>query len=167
MEVRKKMKKTIQMLLIGLLVMAMPFAAAMEENGVNKRGWYNRLKAVDVSNALELDEELTQEEAEERIQLEMPESLEAAQENAESRLGRFILYTHDGKNVMWGFFGNHYFYGEDNNGKVAYGIYGNHIFAGFYDGEFFWGKYRRGHFKAEGLFGEDYSRGRYVTFPIA
>ena len=78
---------------------------------------------------------------------------------------RFLLYTNDGKHIMWGFVGNGYFVGTDNLGKRCWGIYGNGVFAGFYDGEFFWGRYRSGHWKAEGLFGLNYSRGKYILFP--
>ncbi len=78
---------------------------------------------------------------------------------------RFLLYTHDGKHIMWGYVGNGYFVGQDNQGKNCWGIYGNGVFAGFYDGEFFWGKYRCGNWKAIGLFGENYSFGKYILFP--
>jgi hypothetical protein len=78
---------------------------------------------------------------------------------------RFLLYTHDGKHVMWGSVGNGYFVGQDNLGKRCWGIYGNGVFAGFYDGEFFWGKYRCGNWKSEGLFGENYAHGKYILFP--
>lgn len=78
---------------------------------------------------------------------------------------RFLLYTNDGEYVMWGYVGNGYFVGQDNNGKNCWGIYGNNVFAGFYDGEFFWGKYRCGNWKAIGLFGENYSFGKYILFP--
>ena len=78
---------------------------------------------------------------------------------------RFLLYTHDGTHIMWGFVGNGYFVGQDNLGKSCWGIYGNGVFAGFYDGEFFWGKYRCGNWKAIGLFGENYSFGKYILFP--
>ena len=81
------------------------------------------------------------------------------------RRTRFLLYTHDGKHIMWGFVGNGYFVGEDNLGKRCWGIYGKGVFAGFYDGEFFWGKYRCGNWKAEGLFGENYTHGKYILFP--
>lgn len=78
---------------------------------------------------------------------------------------RFLMYTHDGKHIMWGFVGNGYFVGQDNLGKRCWGIYGNGVFAGFYDGDFFWGKYRCGNWKAEGLFGENYTHGKYILFP--
>lgn len=78
---------------------------------------------------------------------------------------RFLMYTHDGKHIMWGWVGNGYFVGTDNLGKRCWGIYGNGVFAGFYDGDFFWGRYRNGNWKAEGLFGEKYTHGKYVLFP--
>ena len=80
---------------------------------------------------------------------------------------RFLLYTHDGKHVMWGFVGNNYFVSTDNQGKRCWGIYGKGVFAGFYDGEFFWGRYRDGNWKAEGLFGANYAHGEYILFPTA
>jgi hypothetical protein len=82
-----------------------------------------------------------------------------------SRGVRFLLYTHDGKHIMWGYVGNGYFVGQDNMGKRCWGIYGDGVFAGFYDSEFFWGKYRCGNWKAIGLFGENYSHGKYILFP--
>jgi hypothetical protein len=75
------------------------------------------------------------------------------------------MYTSNGAHIMWGFFGNGRFVGTDNNGMQCWGIYGNGIFAGFYNGEFFWGQYRNGQWKAEGLFGLNYSQGNYVLFP--
>lgn len=78
---------------------------------------------------------------------------------------RFILYTNDGVHIMWGIYGNGRFVGTDNLGKRCWGIYGKGIFAGFYDGEFFWGKYCNGSWKAEYLFGLNHSRGSYVLFP--
>ena len=78
---------------------------------------------------------------------------------------RFLLYSHDGEHVMWGYVGNGYFVGQDNHGKNCWGIYGKNVFAGFYDGEFFCGKYRCGNWKAIGLFGENYSFGKYILFP--
>jgi len=54
----------------------------------------------------------------------------------------------------------------DNLGKRVWGIYGKDVFAGLYDGQFFWGKYRQGYWRAVDLFGEDHSYGRYELFPI-
>ena len=94
----------------------------------------------------------------------VPETYEEADSLVCTRV-RFLLYTHDGEHIMWGFVGDGYFVGQDNLGKRCWGIYGNGVFAGFYDGEFFWGKYRCGNWKAEGLFGEDYAYGKYILFP--
>ena len=100
---------------------------------------------------------------------ELRESVPTSYDETDARVStqrvRFLLYTHDGEHVMWGFVGNNYFVGTDNMGKRCWGIYGNGVFAGFYDGEFFWGKYRGGHWKAEGLFGLNYSHGKYILFP--
>ena len=82
------------------------------------------------------------------------------------RRTRFLLYTHDGKHIMWGFVGNNYFLGTDNHGKRCWGIYGKGVFAGFYNGEFFWGRYYNGQWKAVYLFGEQYTHGEYILFPI-
>jgi hypothetical protein len=75
------------------------------------------------------------------------------------------MYTLDGVHIMWGIYGNGRFVGTDNNGKRCWGIYGQGVFAGFYDGEFFWGKYCNSDWKAEYLFGLRYSQGKYVLFP--
>ena len=105
----------------------------------------------------------------ERIDVDaLRESVPGTYEEADSLICkrvRFPMYTHDGKHIMWGFVGDGYFVGQDNLGKRCWGIYGNGIFAGFYDGEFFWGKYRCGNWKAEGLFGENYAHGKYILFP--
>jgi hypothetical protein len=63
-------------------------------------------------------------------------------------------------------YGNGRFVGTDNLGKRCWGIYGRGVFAGFYDGEFFWGKYGNGAWKAQYLFGLENSYGKYVTFPV-
>jgi hypothetical protein len=78
---------------------------------------------------------------------------------------RYLMYTSDGSHIMWGYFGRGFFTGADNQGEHAWGIYGRGMFAGFYGGDFFWGKYSGSSWKAEGLFDEKYSSGRYVTFP--
>ena len=99
---------------------------------------------------------------------ELEESVPGTYEETDSRIcqrTRFLLYTHDGKYIMWGFVGNGHFVGKDNLGKRCWGIYGKGVFAGFYDGEFFWGKYRCGNWKAVGLFGENYTHGKYILFP--
>ncbi len=75
------------------------------------------------------------------------------------------MWTGNGVHVMWGFYGNGRFVGTDNLGKRCWGIYGKGVFAGFYDGEFFYGRYASGYWKAQYLFGLENSRGEYVLFP--
>ena len=102
----------------------------------------------------------------ERLREKIPETFEAAETRMPPVRNRYLLYTSDGTHIMWGSYGNGIFVGTDNNGKRCWGIYGNGIFAGFYDGEFFWGTYNNGEWKAEYLFGLRYSRGNYVLFPV-
>jgi hypothetical protein len=123
------------------------------------------LPEIDVAEELE---ETDDENVEEREVEDLKESVPETYEETDARIcrrTRFLLYTHDGKHIMWGFIGNGYFVGQDNLGKHCWGIYGKGVFAGFYDGEFFWGKYRCGNWKAEGLFGENYTHGKYILFP--
>ena len=107
------------------------------------------------------------EQAEDTEQLK--ELVPATPEEAETSIypirHRFLMWTSDGVHVMWGVYGNGRFVGTDNLGKRCWGIYGKGVFAGFYDGEFFWGKYSNGSWKAEYLFGLESSRGSYVLFP--
>ena len=127
------------------------------------------------ANALEATEETNQndsivispEQAENKEQLrEMaPATPEEAERSIYPIRRRFLMWTHDGTHIMWGVYGNGRFVGTDNLGKRCWGIYGKGVFAGFYDGEFFWGKYCNGSWKAEYLFGLEYSRGKYVLFP--
>lgn len=100
------------------------------------------------------------------LKAKIPSTLQEAEAKILPIRTRYLMYTYDGSHIMWGFFGRGFFTGTDNLGKHAWGIYGNGIFAGFYDNNFFWGKYYKGTWKAEGLFGEKYTAGRYVTFPI-
>ena len=119
-------------------------------------------------DAVEKLEEIAVENLEEMEVEDLKEMVPGTYEETDAQIcqrTRFLLYTHDGKHIMWGFVGNGYFVGEDNLGKRCWGIYGKGIFAGFYDGEFFWGKYRCGHWKAMGLFGENYTHGKYILFP--
>jgi hypothetical protein len=110
---------------------------------------------------------ISSEQAENKEQLK--ELAPATPEDAESSIypvrHRFLLYTNDGMHIMWGIYGNGRFVGTDNLGKRCWGIYGKGVFAGFYDGEFFWGKYCNGSWKAEYLFGLNYCCGSYVLFP--
>jgi hypothetical protein len=101
-----------------------------------------------------------------KMKEELPRTLQEAQIIMPNVRTRYLLYTNDGVHIMWGVFGNGHFIGADNQGKSCWGIYGQGIFAGFYDGQFFWGKYSNtGTWKAEFLFGLRVSEGKYVVFP--
>ncbi len=95
-----------------------------------------------------------------------PETYEEAEASILPIRSRFILWTGNGAHVMWGSYGNGRFVGTDNLGKRCWGIYGKGIFAGFYDGDFFYGKYENGNWKAQYLFGLENSRGEYKLFPV-
>jgi hypothetical protein len=124
-----------------------------------------RLPEIDVAeDPDETDDDNLEETDVEDLRERVPETYEAADALIRQRI-RFLMYNHDGTHIMWGFVGNGYFVGQDNLGKRCWGIYGKGVFAGFYDGEFFWGKYRCGNWKAEGLFGENYTHGKYILFP--
>ena len=94
-----------------------------------------------------------------------PETYEEAEASILSVRSRFILWTSNGVHVMWGSHGNGIFVGNDNLGKRCWGIYGKGVFAGFYDSDFFYGKYENGNWKAQYLFGLENSRGEYKLFP--
>jgi hypothetical protein len=94
-----------------------------------------------------------------------PATLEEAERSIYPVRSRFIMWTNDGVHLIWGVYGNGRFVGTDNLDKRCWGIYGKGVFAGFYDGEFFWGKYDNGAWKAQYLFGIDRSAGSYVLFP--
>jgi len=94
-----------------------------------------------------------------------PATIEEAERNIYPVRHRFLMWTNDGLHIMWGILGNGRFVGTDNLGKRCWGIYGKGVFAGFYDGDFFWGKYSNGLWKAEYLFGLDNSCGSYLLFP--
>jgi len=128
----------------------------------------NEVKELPKIDAVKELEESDDENLEEIDVEDLKESVPETYEETDSRIcqrTRFLLYTHDGKHIMWGFVGNGYFVGTDNLGKRCWGIYSKGVFTGFYDGEFFWGKYRCGNWKAEGLFGENYTHGKYILFP--
>ena len=101
----------------------------------------------------------------ERLRANLPDTLDDARKLIQVRY-RFLLYTHDGRHIMWGQCGNGIFIGTDNLGKRAWGIYGSQVFAGFYDGQFFWGKYRNGNWAAIDLFNMPRTHGQYFLFPI-
>ena len=118
-----------------------------------KLGKADAVLAVDFADELERLKDLT------------PVTIEEAEEKIYPIRQRFLLWTRDGAHIMWGFYGNGRFVGTDNLGKRCWGIYGKGVFAGFYDGEFFWGRYHNGTWRAQYLFGLKYARGRYVLFP--
>jgi hypothetical protein len=95
----------------------------------------------------------------------VPKTLEEAENCILPIRTRYLMYTNDGLHIMWGAFRKGYFTGTDNLGKTCWGIYGRGVFAGFYDGQFFWGRYGNGAWKASYLFGLPLSYGRYVLFP--
>jgi len=131
-------------LLILLVLLALPTAFAFQSDTI----------------AVKNDFEVTKDTAKEIV----PETYELTDENIVSR-HRFLMYTYNGKNILWGHYGNGHLVGQDNHGKRMWGIYGNRVFAGFYDGEFFWGKYGMGRWRAFDLFGLNRSAGRYILFP--
>lgn len=148
MEEMKKMKKVAYILLAALLIMTLPTALALDtESSIT-------LTLKDVRNKEKLMDKIPANLSEVDIAIS-----KTVQPN------RFLLYTNDGKNVMWGLVANGYFRGKDNHNKYTWGIYGQNVFAGFYDGEFFWGKYRNGRWIAHGLFGLKNARGKFVVFP--
>jgi hypothetical protein len=105
------------------------------------------------------------EEAEELKEI-VPATVAEAEANVVPLRNRFLMWTHDLEHVMWGYYRNGFFIGTDNQGKLAWGVYGNGFFAGLYDGEFFWGKYRDGRWRARYLFGEEkVTHGGYVVAP--
>jgi hypothetical protein len=110
---------------------------------------------------------ISAEQAEDKAQLKeiAPATPEEAESNIYPVRSRYIMWTKDGVHIMWGIYGNGRFVGTDNLGKRCWGIYGRGVFAGFYGGEFFWGKYSNGSWKAEYLFGLGNSSGSYVLFP--
>lgn len=114
---------------------------------------------IDISISAELVED------EEKLKELVPTTLEEAEASIVPIQTRYLMWTNDGTHIMWGSFGNGRFAGTDNLGKRCWGIYGRGIFAGFYDGQFFWGKYDRSTWKAQYLFGMENSYGKYVTFP--
>jgi len=95
----------------------------------------------------------------------VPKTLEEAEAGIVSLRARYLMWTHDGVHIMWGFCGNGRFTGSDNSGNRCWGIYGKGVFAGFYDGEFFWGRYCNGTWKAQDLFKPGQTHGRYLPFP--
>ena len=132
-----------------LLIVALPMALAFEGQTTNAVS----LTVKDIQNRAQLLERL-------------PSTIDEVDANIlPTRQSRFILYTKDGQDVMWGAFSDGYFRGQDNHGKYTWGIYGQNVFAGLYEGKFFWGKYRNGNWKAYGLFDKKQVSGKFIVFP--
>jgi hypothetical protein len=115
------------------------------------------LSANQVSPSIEMPEEV------EKLREAIPNSYKATEAAVGPLRNKFLMWTYNLKNIMWGHYGNIYFVGQDNQGKRAWGIYGDGIFAGIYDGDFFWGFYRSGRWRAFRLFGKTQTYGRYLT----
>ncbi len=152
------MKKTfLSLVILAVLLLGMisVYAASMttETNGLKEAS---------------INYELTGDEIAE-LKQDVPESYDVVEKKIAEIMpipNRFLLWTNDGKHIMWGTYGGGYFRGVDNLGKKVWGIYHNGIFAGFYDGDaFFYGRYSNGSWMAHGLFGLRTARGRYVLFP--
>ena len=142
------MKNILKIILAAMLVLALPLVSAFDANVESD---FSRTDVLKKDNAME----------------KIPATYElAVKEMSILPIQHwFLLYTNNGKNVMWGEFSRGYFKAEDNHGKYTWGIYGQDVFAGFYDGKFFWGRYRNGNWKAYGLFNLRSSKGKFVVFP--
>ena len=140
-------KAILNLVLAAILVMALPMAFAFDSN------------AKDIS-----EKEIREKEG---LLDRIPKTAEETEKMMSilPRQDRFILYTNDGKDIMWGTFADGYFRGLDNHGKNTWGIYTKTVFAGFYEGEFFYGRYRNGSWKAFGLLDKKTSSGKYLVFP--
>lgn len=136
---------------------------AVTPNNVSPPANINVQPKLQTSNAATVQPTLT--DNPDQLKANIPKTYDEAQASILPVKTRFLMYTDNGIHIMWGFFGNGRFVGTDNNGMRCWGIYGNGIFAGFYNGEFFWGHYSNGQWKAEYLFGLRYSHGNYVLFP--
>jgi hypothetical protein len=164
---RKKIK-------ISIGVAAMTLFAVLAVNMVmatTLAGAPSKITAVSETNLETPEEEtvvaisLEQAEDEEQLKELAPTTLEEAESSIYPVRTRFLMWTNDGVHIIWGVYGNGRFVGTDNLGKRCWGIYGRGVFAGFYDGEFFWGKYENNAWKAQYLFGLETSYGKFVTFP--
>jgi hypothetical protein len=126
----KYMKKVFQfsiaamaLLLVGLFAIQ-SVAAASTPVAVNEDMLTARPQPIAV------DEEIA------ALKMTVPETFEKADDAVSMTRHRFILYTHDGVHVMWGFYGNGHFTGRDNHDVRTWGIFGKGVFAGFYGEEF-------------------------------
>jgi len=103
------------------------------------------------------------------------------------KTGNFIMWTNDGKNLIWGTYkvknsiytddgkicsvrGGCYlgeFKGQDNTGKIIKGYFNQVSFYGYYENSNmkFSGTYNGNEWKATGLFGRNSSNGEFKFFP--
>lgn len=154
---------------LGLGANSVANTSDIEANNLEAAEKIDAEESVTVDESITVDDNIviSPEQAEDAEQLKelTPETFEEAESSIYPVRSRFILYTGNGVHVMWGVYGNGRFVGTDNLGKRCWGIYGKGVFAGFYHGEFFWGRYCNGTWKAQYLFDLNYSRGKYVLFP--
>ena len=140
-------KRLLPTVLVATVLLSATFAAALD----------NRIKL-----KTEIDKLWSKPEA---IKQLVPATFEEVDAKIVPIKTRFLMWTKNGVHVMWGQYGNGFFTGTDDLGVKVRGIYGRSVFAGFYNGEFFYGRYNNGNWMAIGLFGEKISTGKYVTFP--
>jgi hypothetical protein len=146
-----------------LVILAVNLAMGAISDANNIASETNKIEPINQDDSIVISPE--QAEDKEQLKELAPATPEEAERSIYPIRRRFLMWTSDGVHVMWGVYGNGRFVGTDNLGKRCWGIYGRGVFAGFYDGEFFWGKYSNGAWKAEYLFGLENSRGSYVLFP--
>lgn len=146
-----------------VLVLSIVLVTALDDG---KSGKANRLTRTVNEKILEVNEKIAKVNVED-LKQKVPTTYELTEKELEVApiIKKFLLWTDDGNHIMWGRLGNGYFTGKDDLGKSVWGIYGKHVFAGFYDGEFFWGRYKGGFWKATGLFGLEKAQGAYIIFP--
>jgi len=124
-------------------------------------------RSMDNVESVYVDPELPKDIAEDLSKLKemTPETIEEVEAEIIRSANRFLMWTHNGIHIMWGRYFKGRFTGTDNLNKRCWGIYGKGVFAGFYNGEFFWGRYENGTWKSKYLFGVEHAHGRYVLFP--
>ena len=148
---------------ISIAVFGMLILGVLTTNlvlGANSMADTNSISVGEESPIMEVTEDV------EALMKMAPNTLEKAELEMIPLRARFLMWTNDGVHIMWGFCGNGRFTGTDNLQNRCWGIYGKGIFAGFYEGEFFWGRYCNGTWKAQDLFKPGQTHGKYVLFPI-
>ena len=155
-KMRRKMKISIVVfaaLLLGILV-------TNQVIGSTSIAGTNSLSTQEEPSNLEIAENI------ESLKEMVPETFEETELQRFPLRARYLMYTHDGTHIMWGYYGTGRFTGKDNLGKRCWGIYGKGVFAGFYENEFFWGRYCNGTWKAQDLFKPGETHGKYILFPM-